>query len=168
MKSAAHRRALLADPRHVGGRVLHADDIGQLEQPRHGVDRHVDHAPSRDVVDDDRDVGAVVDRLVVEIEPFLRRLVVIGRDHERAIGAGLLGVAGQLDGLGGRVRSGAGDHRHAAGSRLDAELDDLLVLVMGERRRFARRPARHEPVRALVDLPLDQLAGTLARRPCRP
>ena len=33
----------------------------------------------------------------------------------------------------------------------------LLVLVMAERRRFARGPARHEPVRALVDLPLDEL-----------
>ena len=37
-----HRGALLADARQVGGRVLHADDVLELEQPRHGVDGHVD------------------------------------------------------------------------------------------------------------------------------
>src|SRR6266511_3358509 len=33
----------------------------------------------------------------------------------------------------------------------------MLVLVMGERRRFSGRPARHQAVGALVDLPLDEL-----------
>src|SRR5665809_142652 len=61
--------------------ILHPYDVVELGQPRHGVDRHVDHAAPGDVVDDNRNVGAVVDRLVVQIEPILRGLVVIRRDH---------------------------------------------------------------------------------------
>src|SRR5262249_27573918 len=62
------------------------------------------------------------------------------------------------DGLCGRIGSRTGDHRHAPSRGLDAKLDDLLVLVVTQRGRFAGRPARHKPVRALVDLPLDELA----------
>ena len=36
----------------------------------------------------------------------------------------------EIDGLGGRVRSGASDNRHPAIGFLDAELDDPFVLVM--------------------------------------
>ena len=46
----------------------------------------------RDVVDDDRNADGVVDRLEVLVEPFLRRLVVIGRDHQHGVGARLLGM----------------------------------------------------------------------------
>ena len=62
----------------------------------------------------------VVDRLEVQEETFLRRLVVVGRDHQHGVGAGLLGVAGEFDRLVGRVRPGAGDHRHAALRHFDA------------------------------------------------
>ena len=45
---------------------------------------HVDHRARRDVVDDDRDADGVVDRLVVLVEAFLVRLVVVGRDDQHA------------------------------------------------------------------------------------
>ena len=70
-----------------------------------------------DVVDDDRQVDRVVDRPVVGVEAFLGRLVVVGRHDQGGVGAGALGVAGQADRLLGRVRAGAGDHRHAPGRR---------------------------------------------------
>ena len=110
----AHRRALLRHPHHIRGRVLHAGDVLKLVQPLHRVDRHVDHRARRDIVDDDRNADRIVDRLEVLIEAFLRRLVVIGRDHEHRVGAGLFGVLGKRDRLLGRVRAGAGDDRHAA------------------------------------------------------
>ena len=125
VEARAHGRALLRDAHHVGGRVLHAGDVLQLEQPLHGVDRHVDHRARRDVVDDDRNADGVVDRLEVLVKPFLRRLVVVGRDHQHGIGAGLFGVLRELDRLVGRVRAGAGDHRHPALRLLDAPFDDL-------------------------------------------
>ena len=33
LKSATHRRPLLRDPHHVGGRILDAGDVLELEQP---------------------------------------------------------------------------------------------------------------------------------------
>ena len=95
----AHRRALLRHPRHVGGGILDAGDVLQFEQPRHGLDRHVDHRAAGDVIDQDRNADGVVDRLKVRIEPVLGRLVVIGRDHEHRIGACLLGMPGKVDRL---------------------------------------------------------------------
>ena len=50
LKSVAHGCALLRDPHHIRSRVLDACDVLQLEQSRHGVDRHVDHRPRGDVV----------------------------------------------------------------------------------------------------------------------
>src|SRR3546814_17408961 len=49
-------------PGEVGGRVLDADDVRQLGKPRHGLHRHIDGAPGRHVVDDDRNINFVVDR----------------------------------------------------------------------------------------------------------
>ena len=109
MKSGPIACALQADAGDVAGGVLDADDVLQLEKPRHGLDRHVDHRARRDVVDDDRDADRVVDRLEVLVEPFLGRLVVVGRHDEERVGAGLLGMARELDRLGGDVRAGAGD-----------------------------------------------------------
>ena len=94
-----HRGALLRDAHHVGGRVLYARDVLQLEQALHRVDRHVDHRARRNVVDDDRNADRVVDRLEVLVEPLLRRLVVVGRHDQHGVGAGLLGVPGELDRL---------------------------------------------------------------------
>ena len=52
---------------------------------------------ARDVVDHDRHVDRVVHRLEVLVEPFLGRLVVIGADDQRGVGAGLLGGLGRVD-----------------------------------------------------------------------
>ena len=94
----------------------------------------------------------------MRIEAVLRRLVVIGRDHEHRIGAGLLGVLGEIDRLLGRIGAGAGHDRDAAARLIDAPFHDFLVLVMGQRRAFARGADRDEPVGALGDLPIDQVA----------
>ena len=133
----------------------------QLEQPLHGVDRHVDHRAAGNIVDDDRNADGVVDRLVVLVEPFLRRLVVIGRDDQHRVGARLLGVLRQFDRLGGRIRAGAGDHRHPALGLIDAPFHHLLVLVMRQRRALAGGADRHQAVGALADLPVHQVAECL-------
>src|SRR5579885_1305758 len=53
--------------------VLDAGDVLELVEPRHRLDRHVDHRACRDVVDDDRNADRVVDRLEVLVHPFLGR-----------------------------------------------------------------------------------------------
>ena len=101
---------------------------------------------------------AVVDRLEMLIKAFLRRLVVIGADNQRRIGARLLGLPGQLDRVLGRVRAGSGNDRDPlALGDLDAQADQPLLLVIGESRRFAGRAARHQSVGSLVDLPSHML-----------
>ena len=150
-----HRKALLRGTCEVRGRILHPDDVLQREAARHGLDRHVDDRAGGNVVDDDGDIDRVVDRLVVLVEAFLGRLVVIGRDDQHCIGADLGGILGELDGLVGRVRSSAGDHGHPALRRYDCQLDDALVLIVIQRRALASRSGRHKSVRAFADLPFD-------------
>ena len=80
---------------------------------------------------------------------------------QHGIGPHLLRVAGEIDGLRRGIGAGTGNHRHALVGRLDAELDDVLVLFVAEGRALAGRADWNEPVRALRDLPLDQLLERL-------
>lgn len=148
--------ALLRGAGKVGGRILDADDPGQLRQFAHRGGQHVDHRPGRDVVDDDRQVRRIVDRGKMRDQPGLRRPVVIGRHHQRGIGAHGFGVADQADPLGGRVRARPGDHRNASGGGLDHRLDHRAMFIMGQRRAFARGANRHKAVAALLDMPVHQ------------
>ncbi len=99
---------------------------------------------------------AVVDRLEVLIHPFLGRLVVVRRDDEHRVGAGLLGVLGQFDRFPRRIGTGAGHDRHAALGLVDAPFHDVLVFVVRERRALAGGADRNKPAGALFDLPVDQ------------
>ena len=153
---AANLLALLADAIDLAGGVLDAGDVLQFEQPGHGLHAHVDYRARRDVVNNDRDADGVVDRLVVLIEPFLVWLVVVGRHYQQAIRPRLLGEAGQFDRLERIVGAGTGDHRHPARSDPDADVDHTLVLVVAQRRTLAGCSDRHQPMRSLADLPVDE------------
>ena len=131
--------------RGIGGRVLHARDVLEVEQALHRIDRHVDHGPRWNIVDDDRDADGVVDRPKVLVEPFLRRLVVIRRHDQDRVGAGVLRVAGERNGLLGGVRARTRDHRHATFRLFDTPFDDLAVLLVSasDSRRSSRRGRGH-------------------------
>ena len=91
-------------------------------------------------------------------QALLRRLVVIRRHDERGIRTGLFCVLCQFNRFGSRIGPRPGDHGHAFISHLDADFHDTFVFVMAERRRLAGRTDRHEAVRTLVDLPVDQIS----------
>jgi hypothetical protein len=146
------------DAADVAGGVLDADDIGKFGQPLHCVDRHVDDATRRNIVDDDRNPDRVIDGLEVLVEPFLRRLVVIGRDHEDGVRAGLFSVERERDRFGRVVRAGARDDRNPPARFVDADVDRAAVFVVGQRRAFAGRADRHQPMRSRCNLPVDQRA----------
>ena len=95
------------------------------------------------------------------IETFLRRLVVIGRDHQRRVGPFLGGQLRQPQGLGRAVRAGAGHDLDPAAGGLHDRGDHPLVLFVRERRRFAGGADRAQAVRAGRDLKLDLLAEQL-------
>ncbi len=149
---------LLGHPHHVGGGVLDPGDVPEFVEPLHRIDRHVDHRARRDVVDDDGNPDRIVDRLEMLIQAFLGRLVVIGGHHQHRVGARPLGMPREFDRLPRRVRPRTRDHGHAPPGLVDAPFDHLLVLVMGERRAFARGSDRDQAIGALPDLPFHQRA----------
>ena len=142
-------------------RLLHvADgrDLGQLGD-RRGLE--VQDDPARDVVDDDRPVAHGGDRLEVLDDPPRRRLVVVRRDDEEAVRAELVRLLGQVDGVRGRVRAGAGHHGGAVADRVDRGRDELEPLVVGERRRLPGRARHDDAVGAVLDEVDAELAVTI-------
>ncbi|MCY1300948.1 hypothetical protein D9M70_505360 [compost metagenome] len=160
IRTAGH--ALFGNALDLAGRILDADDVRiGLAKRRHGLDTHIHDRPAGDVVDDDRQLHAFGDRGIMREEALLRRLVVIGRDNEDRIGTSLFGMLRELDCFRRVVGAGAGDHRHPLGRRLDAELDDFLVLVMGKGRRLAGGADRHETMAAFFYLPFHMRDETI-------
>ena len=75
-------------------------------------------------------------------------------------------MLGELDRLIGRIGAGAGDDRNAAARLVDAPFDDVLVLVMRQRRALARGADRNQAIGSFGDLPIDQIAeGFFVDRP---
>ena len=142
----------------IGGGILHADNVGDLRQARHRLDRNLHDRPAGDIVENDRNIDRFGDGRVVAIKPFLRRLVVIAGDGKHGVRADIFRVFGQRQCFGGRVRPRARDDRHAAVRFLDTHLHNAHVLFMAERGRFARGPAGHQPMGTFRDLPCHQLA----------
>lgn len=65
-------------------------------------------------------------------KPLLRRLVVVGGDHQQRIRASILRVQGKLDRFIGIVGASARYDRNPFRRYLDAQLDDTFVLVVGQ------------------------------------
>ena len=148
---------LLERSGEIGSGILHPDDGRQLGEPRHRLDRHVHGRPAGDVVDNDWKISRFRNGLEVEVEPLLGRAVVVGGHHQGRVGAGLFGMAREVDRLLGGVRAGSRDHRHAPPRRLDAELHHALVLGVAQSGAFAGGADRHEPMRSFLHLPVDEL-----------
>ncbi|OWK20457.1 hypothetical protein AJ88_28990 [Mesorhizobium amorphae CCBAU 01583] len=72
----------------------------------------------------------------------------------------------QPDGLFGVVGAGTGDDRNAPVGDFDADLDDLAMLVMRQRRRLAGGADGNQPGCAFGELPFDERAkGFLVETP---
>jgi hypothetical protein len=94
--------------------------------------------------------------LVVQVEPFLRRLVVIGGDRQQTRRAGRAHRLGEVNDLPRVVAAGPGEHGDPAGSFLDQDLDNPHAFGMTEGRVLTCRTARHEEMNAGVDLTAPQ------------
>ncbi len=93
----------------------------------------------------------------MDIDAFLVGPIVIGRHVQRGVGARILGVLGQLDGVGRIVGATAGDYRNPAPRHLDGQLDQAAVLLGRQGRGLAGGAAGHQSVASFVDLPLDEI-----------
>src|SRR4026209_2081403 len=92
------------------------------------------------------------------IQSLPRRIVVIGRDERRPTCAGVFGMSSEGDSLVSTIGAGPGNDRYPALADFDGEPDDAVMLVMCQRRCFSRRTARHDAVRAVRDLPFNEIA----------
>ena len=128
-----------------------ARTVSISREPRDRLRLDVDDDARRDVVDDDRPVARLRDRLEVRDDPALRRLVVVRRDDEERRRAELVRRLGQVDRVRGRVRAGAGDDRRLVADRLERGADQVEPLVVGERRALAGRAGDDDAVRAVLD-----------------
>ena len=111
---------------------------------------------SGDVVNDDRNADFRCDFFIMLIDAFLGRPIVVGRNHQSAVGAGFFRFAREPNRFIGGVGAGAGDHRHAFVDRFDDRADDLVMFLMTEGRRLASGAARHDSVRAVLKMKVDQ------------
>src|ERR671911_139845 len=89
------------------------------------------------------------------VQPLLGRLVVVGGDLQRAVGAFLLRHFRVLDRHVRAVRARARDNGHPPVRDPDHGAYDEAVLLLGHGRGLARGAARDEAVDATLDLELD-------------
>src|SRR4051812_10860414 len=90
-------------------------------------------------------------------------LVVVRDDNERGVRADVGCGADHLDSCRRGIASAASDHRNPAPRHPDSLRDRLAMLIAAQGGALARRAARHEPVAALGDLPLDELGECVLR-----
>lgn len=91
-------------------------------------------------------------RLKLATRPRWGSLVVVRRDQAEGRLRRVLRFLGELHGVGGIIAAGACDDRHAAGNLVYGKLDDLHVLFIGERCRFAGGTAGDNGIGAACDL----------------
>ncbi len=84
-------------------------------------------------------------------EALLRGLVVVRGDHQQAVGAGLLGGAGELDAVVGVVGAGSGDDVGAVADRFDHGAYELGFLRIAGGRGLTGGAVDDQAVVACVD-----------------
>jgi len=104
-------------------------------------------------------VGRLGDRGEMAEQALRSGLVVIGGDLEGAVGPHFFRPLGQIDRLGGGVGAGAGEDFDPARGKFHRVGDDLNMLLIIQRGRFARRAHRHQTVHLLGNLPIHQFAN---------
>ena len=148
--------AQASDPLQVSGRLLNANDRLQFDQPRHRLRQHIAGRPTRDVVQNLRDRHGLGNCPVVPVQALLGRLVVVRGHQQASVGPGLVGIAGQFDGLGGGVGASACDHRDAPPHLIDHAANHLVVLGDAQSRRFPRRANRDQCIAVLLQMEIHQ------------
>ncbi len=146
--------------REVAGGVLHAHDVGHGPgQAQHGLVGDLAARAHRDVVEHDRQPGAVGHGGEMVGQALLGRTAVVGRHHQDGVDPGLGGRPGELDGMSGVVGPGAGDDRNGDG--LGHRPPQVGTLVVGQHRSLTGGPGHDQAVAAVGDQPAGQGDGTV-------
>ena len=93
---------------------------------------------------------------MVQHQSVLRRLIVIWRHQQGSLGTTFFRAFGELDGFGGGIGAGAGNHRQALINNLVAARQQIAMLRRAQRGRFPGGTGNDQRVRALLDMKVDQ------------
>ena len=119
----------------------------ELSQTTVGFQLNVQTGAARHIVNDNRLVRGIIDRLVVTEHAFLRRARIVRSDHKHCIGACFLGLLHHAHGVGGIVGTRTGDNGHAHHILDGLNQLDLLLHVGGGR--LARGAIDHKAIGAI-------------------
>ena len=147
---AGHDREAVDELELIAVGLLDGVDPVDLRQLGEQVGRHVDHAPARDVVEDDRRATRGL-RHFPEVggDPAAVRLVVVRRHGQDRVAPRLDRFLGQMDGVPRVVGARATDDRRLVPELTRDQCDEAEVLLIGHRRRLTRGPGHDQPVRAV-------------------
>ena len=140
--------------------LLDPVDLGILGQDPVGLGGEGDPGAGGDIIEDDGQLRAVGDVLIVA-EALLGALVIIGGHMEEGVGAGVLGVLREVDRGGGVVAARAGDDLYPVVDVLDAEIDGGDVLPQAQGGALAGGPQDADGIHAPGDLLVDELGETV-------
>ena len=149
-------RSQVDDLLDVAARFFDADDILVPHQLRHRGGQHIEPRARRHVVDDDRQINAVGNGIVVRDKTRLRGFVVVRGNDEKTVYADRFCRAAALDYRFGAVSAGSGDHGNTAVDPFNDELDHTQPFVNGHGRGLACRPADDDGVGTACNLQFDQ------------
>ena len=138
-------------------RLLESDDVLVFGKGDEGVGVDVAGGTARHVVDDNLRARFGAERLEVLLDAFLRGVVVVTRNAEDRDFRNLQDFFDHLNGFAGAVAAGTCNHGHAAVHVVQRELDDIEVLLVGDRRTLARGTHRENARNAGSDKVVNHL-----------
>src|SRR3990167_2209276 len=150
--------AFMADAAQVATSIFYPDHPWQLGKPRHSLGMNIHYGARWNVVNDDGDIGGVMQRLEVLIQPLLRGPIVVTRHRQHRVGTYPLRGLRIGDSFARIVGTRTGNHWHLAGGFLHNDLDHSPVLLLSHGRRFASSAHRYQSVNAIVELKAQQFA----------
>mmetsp|Transcript_69515 Transcript_69515/g.157143 ORF Transcript_69515/g.157143 Transcript_69515/m.157143 type:complete len:315 (-) Transcript_69515:252-1196(-) len=154
LKVVAAQRAHGPHAGVVARRVLETNDFGMASERDRGLNGEIHARAAGHVVQDERHLARVRHRGEVRGQARLRRLDVVGGDHERSVGAQSLRLLGCADG---RLRadgSGPNDDWDRPTELLTSHRHHLLLLFVSQSGCLPGRAQNHDAVGALRLVPL--------------
>src|SRR5512133_1451965 len=133
-------------------------DVGELDDR---LRLEVEHDAARDVVDDDRLVADIGDRVEVLDDPADGRLVVVRSDDEEPVYTELVRFTREVNGVSGGVGAGPGDDGAAPAQRVDGDAEEREPLVVGEVGALPGGAGDDAPIGTTLDEVLREFAEAL-------
>ena len=124
--------------------------LGHVGDPHagHRLRKEVTGGAPGHVIEEQGSRSAFGDRTVVLVQAGLGGLVIIWRNEETGVRAGLAGPEGQVERFGSRIGTRSGNHRNATIHQLHRPTDHQELLLSAQCRRLPGGPHRHDGIRA--------------------